>query len=414
MNHKFRVFLGGIVVVLSALITSPQAEAHGERNQEPYLRMRTVHWYDVRWSTDKIEVNDEIVVTGKFRLFDDWPSTIPLPDTAFLGNATPGPVLVRMASYINGVPMIQSTGLAIDRDYEFKVILKARIPGRHHVHPMLNIQGAGGLVGPGKWVRVAGSADDFVLPVTTLTGEKIANLETWGVNTVVTWHLVWVAIALFWIVWWVRRPLLIPRYLAVQAGAEEVLITGADRKLAAGLLVGTILLVIAGYQWAEAKYPRTIPLQGGKVKVEPLPKSSETIRVKLEKANYDVPGRSMKMRLKVTNDTHRPVQLGEFTTANVRFINPRAPAAMAALDPGYPRDLVATSGLRVDHDGAIAPGETRSFRVEATDVAWETERLTSLLNDPDSRFGALLFFYDGRANRYIAGVNGPIIPTFVR
>lgn len=28
------------------------AFAHGERATEPYIRTRTVHWYDVTWSTD--------------------------------------------------------------------------------------------------------------------------------------------------------------------------------------------------------------------------------------------------------------------------------------------------------------------------------------------------------------------------
>ena len=60
------------------------------------------------------------------------------------------------------------------------------------------------------------------------------------------------------------------------------------------------------------------------------------------------------------------------------------------------------------------PGESRAMKIEATDVAWETERLTSFINDPDSRFGALLFFYDDAPGRHIAMIGGPIVPTFVR
>ena len=51
----------------------PSATAHGERNQEPFLRMRTAHWYDVTWSADTVKVNDEIEVRGRLHIFSDWP-----------------------------------------------------------------------------------------------------------------------------------------------------------------------------------------------------------------------------------------------------------------------------------------------------------------------------------------------------
>ena len=66
-----------------------------------------------------------------------------------------------------------------------------------------------------------------------------------------------------------------------------------------------------------------------------------------------------------------------------------------------------------DNDDPIAPGETRTIRVDATDAAWETERLTSLLNDPDSRMGGLFFFFDAQGNRYSTAVYGPVIPKFL-
>ena len=62
------------------------------------------------------------------------------------------------------------------------------------------------------------------------------------------------------------------------------------------------------------------------------------------------------------------------------------------VDESYPPELV-NHGLLVKDDRPLQPGESREIDVEATDAAWEIERLTSLLNDPDNRFGALLFFY---------------------
>lgn len=389
------------------------ALAHGERNQEPFLRLRTAHFYDVKWSTDKIKVNEDVVLTGRFRLSPDWPANLPAPEVVFLGNGTPGPVLVRTESYLNGVPAIQSARLQLDRDYEFKMVLKGRIPGRHHVHPMLNVSGAGPLVGPGAWITVEGNAADFRLPATTLTGHQIENLETWGTGTVYAWHLVWVALAAFWIVWWLRRPLLMPRYKALQAGAEDELVTTTDLKVGVGLMVLVIAIVYFGYQWAEAKYTRTVPLQGGQAKVDPLPETDKAVLVRVVRASYDVPGRSMKFEIDVTNGSDKPVVLGEFMTSNLRFVNRSVPAAVKLVDHNYPQELLPQSGLIVKGaDSGVAAGETRRLQVEATDALWELERLTSMLNDPDNRIGGLLFFFDSDGKRIISNIMGPIVPLF--
>jgi methane/ammonia monooxygenase subunit B len=306
--------------------------------------------------------------------------------------------------------MIQSTKLETGREYEFRTVLRGRIPGRHHVHPMLNVRDAGPLLGPGTWIEVTGSHADFRLPLTTLTGDRIDDLQTWGVNTVLLWHGLWMATAAGWLLWWLRRPLFAPRYAALKAGFEDALITPLDLKVGVGLLLGTLLVVSAGYHWPNASFPRTVPLQAGKAKVEPLPAPAERVHAKVVKATYDVPGRSLRAQVKVTNGTSRPVSLGEFTSANLRFANRALPAAMAAVATDYPRELVAHNGLQIDNSTPIKPGETRTVAIEMTDAAWEVERLAALLNDPDSRFGALLFFYDAEGNRHIASISGPVVP----
>jgi methane/ammonia monooxygenase subunit B len=402
-----------VIGVLMMIATVSGVSAHGERTQEPFLRMRTTQWYDVKWSSEKIGVNEQVTLTGKVRIFDDWPNNLPEPKTAFLANGTPGPVLVRTESYLNGVPMIQSTALEKGRDYEFKTILMGRVPGRHHVHPMFNVQGAGPILGPGSFLEVSGNGADFRLPATTLDGIKIDNLETWGVDTVVGWHTLWIVVGAGWLLWWLRRPTFIPRYTAMAEGKEDLLITPLDRKVGLVLLIGTVVVVYAGFQWADSKYPKTVPLQAGKAVVEPLPLDDKIIRVKAVKGTYDVPGRSMKLSLDVTNTLDKPVQLGEFTTANLRFVAKDVAAAVAAVDPAYPKELIANAGLVVSNNAPLQPGEQRRVVVEATDAAWEAERLTSLLNDPDNRYGALLFFYEPGGVRHIASVSGPIVPTFM-
>lgn len=386
--------------------------AHGERNQEPFLRLRTAHFFDMKWSTNKLAVNEEIVVTGKFRLFEDWPNSLPRPDRAFLGNGTPGPVMARVESYIDGVPALVSARLEVDRDYSFKTVMKARVPGRHHVHPMVNVEEAGPLLGPGNWVEVTGKASDFKLAVTTIDGTKIDNLETWGVDNVVTWHAGWFVAALVFMLWWLRKPLLMTRYRAITEGQEDLLVTKGDRVWGTAFLVGTLVVVIVGASAAEAKYPRTIPLQGGESNLPKSKAQAHTVTTRVVRSTYDVPGRSMKIQLEITNEGKSALRVGEFMSANLRFVNQGLPEAVAAVDPSFPKELVPLAGLKLDKDEPIPPGETRLVSIDMTDAAWEVERLTAMLNDPDNRVGGLLFLFDAEGKRHIANVSGPMVPVF--
>ena len=83
------------------------------------------------------------------------------------------------------------------------------------------------------------------------------------------------------------------------------------------------------------------------------------------------------------------------------------------MDPDYPRELVAT-GLSVDNDNGIQPGETREIKMEAKDALWEVQRLMALLGDPESRLGGLLMTWDQQGNRYINSIAGAVIPVFTK
>lgn len=400
---------------LFAILVPFPAVAHGERATEPYIRTRTVHWYDVTWSSVKIGVNDTVTVAGKFHLFNDWPEAASPPELAFLSNGSPGAVLTRLESYINGIPAQQSArGLKIGKDYDFKLVMKGRVPGRWHLHPVLNVHGAGAIVGPGAWIDVTGSQSDFKQSAKTMTGVQIDDIQTYGVARAQMWHFGYFLLGLAWILWWLRRPLIIPRWLVAQKGREDLLVTSTDDKVAAGLLVTVLLVVIIGYRQTVQEFPYVVPLQAGFVKI-PTPKDVPQISgIEVKKAEYDVPGRSLRMDVVITNTTERPLRVGEFMTAQLRFINKDVKAAVDSIDPSFPRDLIAGSGLKVSSGSAIAPGESRSMTLEATDAAWEVERLVSFLSNVDSRVGGLLFFFDDQGKRYMGEVAGSVLPVFTQ
>jgi methane/ammonia monooxygenase subunit B len=371
----------------------PMAFAHGENSQPAFMRMRTIQWYDLRWSTNMLKVNEEMTVSGKFHVFSGWPEAIDKPNVAFLNIGIPGPVFIRTESYIgDGINMIfvpRSVSLEMGRDYEFKVVLKARRPGRWHVHTMMNVEGGGPIIGPGKWVEIEGNMGDFKNPITTLTGQTI-DIETYGLRGIVRWHLFWYIVGIAWMWWWFRRPTLLPRWNRVTAGQEEGLITDTDKKAGIAFAAATVLIVLFGYTSANTEYPIAIPLQAGVLGYPPALPMDKKVDVVVERAEYRVPSRQMRLMLNVTNSSDWPILLSEVQVGSIRFLD----AAVMKDESEYPEGLLAEEGLTVDDNSPIAPGETKTLKATATDTVWENEPMTDLIYDPDSRFGALARFRD--------------------
>ena len=402
-------FVALLITITAAMFYAPTASAHGEKSQAAFMRMRTIHWFDLNWSKEEVVVNDTMTISGKFFVFSGWPETVDKPDISFLNIGIPGPVFIRAGSWIGGQLVPRSVQLELGETYEFKVLLKARRPGDWHVHTMMNVKGGGPIIGPGKWVTVTGSMSSFTNPITTLTGQTI-DLETYNLGNTYFWHTAWYGIGLLWLAYWCRKPLFVPRFLAIEAGKADSLITGTDKKVAMGFGVGVIAIVAMSMASTNESYPITTPLQAGLLRgIKSIDMPVPTVAVKIEDATYRVPGRAMQMTMTITNNGDSAIRLGEFNTAGVRFMD----AAVAQDETGYPDDLLAEEGLTVSDNSPIAPGQSRTIQVTASDAAWEVYRLADLIYDPDSRFAGLLFFYDQSGNRQMVTIDAPLIPSFI-
>lgn len=402
------LLLGIVITVYMLGIQS--AMAHGEKNLEPYVRMRTIQWYDVQWSKQKLNVNDEVTVTGKFHVAEDWPISVPKPDATFLNISTPGPVLIRTERYLNGKPFMNSVALQPGGDYDFKVVLKGRLPGHYHIHTFFNLSDAGQVMGPGTWLDIGGDADDFKNNVQTLNGETV-DMESYGLGNGIFWHSFWALLGTGWLLWWVRRPLFIARYRMLQTGLEEELITPMDKNIGKAMLIGVPVLVFGFYFMTVNQYPKTIPLQASLDQILPLTSKVNAGEVDVEtlRAEYHVPERAMTLMLKIKNGSDKPIQIAEFATGGVRFLK----KGILAPDHSNTDSLVAREGLALDNPAPIQAGEERQVTLVAKDVAWESERLDGLINDADSRIGGLLFFYDDLiGERFISSITAAVIPKF--
>ncbi len=223
--------VGVLLTLAAAVMYTPTASAHGEKSQAAFLRMRTIHWFDLNWSKASVNVNEEVEISGKFHVFEGWPESVDPPEVSFLNIGIPGPTFIRKESYIGDTFVPRSVRLEIGNTYTFRVVLKARRPGEWHVHTMLNVQGGGPIIGPGKWITVEGSMSDFRNPITTLTGQTV-DLETYNLGNTYFWHALWYAIGLAWMFYFIKNPVFLPRMVMVNAGRADELITPTDKKVA--------------------------------------------------------------------------------------------------------------------------------------------------------------------------------------
>jgi len=94
--------VGLLAAVAATSFYAPNAAAHGEKSQAAFMRMRTIHWFDLNWSKDEVPVNETMTISGKFLVFSGWPESVDKPESAFLNIGIPGPVFIRAGSWIGG------------------------------------------------------------------------------------------------------------------------------------------------------------------------------------------------------------------------------------------------------------------------------------------------------------------------
>jgi len=383
------------------------AYAHGEKAQEAFLRMQTVAFFDTKFATDKPEPGDitlkqgeEWTVEGTMKILETWPKTIDEPEVGYIGVTTQGPVAIMTERVVNGKDTPHSIYLDRGDVFNYKMKLQGRRVGRWHVHPVIGVQGAGSVMGPGRWLTVEESGTPFTFPVTLMNGETV-DLENYGFSLVWTLNLLGLVLGL-WFMWhWtVPRATVTRLMINLKIGMHDTgddfgLIQPKDYKVMDILAVLTIVLLVGGYWYGAATYPGGIPQQV--IRFAPPEAHVDPTFVKIsatEQAKYDVAGHTLVLPFEVTNTGSSPMTVTRFNTSTLVFSSN------------------ASSGrqVNVEPSDAIYPNETKSLTLSMRDTVWEEERMMPIGEALMSVTGVVTFEnQDGQKNRIT--VQMPLNPS---
>jgi methane/ammonia monooxygenase subunit B len=393
LRRRYRRYVLSALLAGALVVTlAPAAQAHGERAQEAFLRMRTVSWVDVNFSSDHVRQGETFTITGTAKILDAWPTNLAKgnPNTAFMGIIAPGPVVMLKERTINGVSIPTRIDAKKGDIYEFSMTVAGRRVGRWHIHPSLAVKGAGTLLGPGKWITVEKNPDGYKNDVTLVKAGGApggtVNLENYQLTFTWIWLVITFLIGLGWMIYW-TVPKRTVTNLAVTSqiplntdGMDYGLITKRDHRNMNWFALGTALLLAIGWIWQAVAFPTKMPQQIFQF-APPTPAVAATSALGvagLGEARYDPGSKTLTMDVDITNHGTAPMDLQEFTTSTLTF----APG----LAPGE-----NTGGLTATPSGSVAPGQTAKLSIAMQGSAWEDEKLIPVNESSQMITGILLF-----------------------
>jgi methane/ammonia monooxygenase subunit B len=382
-------FMLGLIFTLDGGVAS----AHGERAQEGFLRMETVAWHDVRFSSNEVKQGEPMVITGKVKVLEVWPATLASPELGYLNVSASGPHLVMKERSINGQPAPGSFSLEKGGLYDFKMILEGRTPGYWHVHPTLFVLHTGGLLGPGQWITVTAAPSGYQNKVTLLDGKTI-DLDAYATGWVFWFSFAGFILGVWWILWWTLRhrtvtALAVTNQLPLNDSGEDIgLITKADHKTSNLIAALTVFLLVAGWLYMDRTWPIRIPQQVLRFTPTRLDEPVQLVQATGARATYDPRSDMVILTTQISNTSNRKMKLVGFTTANLTFSQ--------------------SNGLSAE-PVAVEPRQTVLLTVTIQNKAWSEERLIPLDKPQMGIAGRLAFDSDGQ--RTWVTTEAPVMPT---
>src|SRR5262247_4408493 len=385
--------LAGIIGLLLTFGTADVVVAHGERAQEGFLRMKTVAWQDVRFSSGEVKQGEQLIITGKVKILEVWPTTLENPELGYVNVSASGPHFVMKERTINGQPAPASFSLEKGGIYDFKMVLEGRTEGYWHVHPTLFVLHTGGLLGPGQWVTVGAVPAGYQNKVTLLDGKTI-NLDTYATRWIFWFSFAGFVPGVWWMLWWTLKHrtvtnLAVTSQIPVNDPGEDIgLITKADHRMSTAIAVVSVILLGLGWLYMEWNWPVRIPQQVLRFTPPQPPEGPKFAQARGLRATYDPREDRVVFESEVTNKGSQPMKILAFTTSTLTF--------------NQGKGLVA-------EPTTIEPGKTVTLKGTIQDKAWSQERLIPLDKPQMGIAGLLVFEADGK--RDSATIEAPVRPT---
>ncbi len=401
-----------IALVAAALVFAlgGAALAHGERAQEPVTKTALIAWENVRFSTTElVQGQDRLVVTGRFRVLETWPRERPQPDKAYVSLLAPGPKLVLKERWVNGVSAPHSIYIKKGRVYEFRLVAVGRTPGTWHVHPVVAAQGFGSIVGPGVDVVIRPNPAGFQNPVKLADG-TVVDAESYAWPWVLGVQIIGLLLGMAWMVYWVGAHRTITRLpLTVQLplnddGAAIGLTTRRDHRMVNLIAAVTVLFIVLTYGYSTYTWPQQLPPQVQRLEPPAVVEDPAFVDVLQARATYDADRHRLEIELRVHNRADVPVQLERYSLGWMTWVNSRL---AGQVDGG-----VEVQGEAAVEPATVGAGEEATLRLVITDQRLESEEMLAIGKPMQEIFGMVKFrSADGRESR--AAINGPLTPTEV-
>jgi len=395
-SSRVRRVIGLMAVAMLAVLVgpAPSAWAHGEDSQQAFERTATVAFYDIKFSSEKMNIGDDVVITGKVRVMAAWPDhTIGPPELGYLNLLAPGPVFYIQERWMSGEFTPQSVRVSKGSTYPFKIVAKARIPGRWHIHPSMAMEGSGTLVGEGRWLTI-NDQGTFTQPVQLTTGETIDIGNNYGLGRVWFWTLLGVVVAAGYLLYWLWNPLL---QRAVDLREGRSIVTGRDRKVSILFAIIAFVVTIAGGVYAHMATPSMVPIQVARVTPTPeTPSKLQTaIGVDVTEAKFEEGSGTLTLQVTIKNTSPNPVQFNKLQFSEYEVVNP-------VVNPGALREN-QTAGTFTPSN-PIAPGQTQKITVKMDGAALAAKNLIPV-DEAQSTLTGLIFIRDNTGQDAVAEVN---------
>jgi len=377
------------------------AGAHGETAQEAFLRMGTVAFWDVKYSTSQVKQEEQLKITGTAKILETWPEQLAEPKLGFIGVIAPGPVVVVKERLINGQPAPMAIEVEKGGVYHFEITLAGRRPGEWHIHPIFGVHGAGSLLGPGQYIDVTEKAGGFTNDITLVSG-KTKDLENLGVKSLAFWNILWFAVGFIWLLYWVIPKPTVTRLPVTSQiplntdGEAYGLITKKDHRAMNAVMGLTLALVVGGMVWQAQAYPVKMPQQVLRFAPQAAEMDANFVDTEAVDAVFQVDSDTVVITVNATNLGKTPASVSQFTTSTLTF-----PVAAKA---GEDRSL------QVSPSTEIAPGETATLKLTMTDAVWAKERLMPV-GESRMQVTGVLRFTDADGNENFKTVQSFVKPS---